>query len=487
MRALYLSINFSLAAFLAYSQHPGFEVIYPSSFGQTAYSIINVPDGGFCMAGNTGVSIGSSYGTVKRVGAQGEEIWTTFIGSGGVNTARSITNAENGFIVCGTTNESTIPANQYEAYLAFLNENGDVVWQKTYGGPGGSIAFHDVKQTLDSGIIAVGAASLPTGFGYADVYVVKTDMNGDTLWTFNWGLQGQDIPLKVALSSDGGYLIAGKIQTTWGDGVNMLLLKLDSLGNMEWWQSYNFDFNEGANSIALDEEDNIILAGYTEFFTPPSVCIAKLNPVGELIWFKTMGGLQDDNAQDVLVDIDGNIVFVGNTANNTPDPYSSSTLTKLSADGDSLWTRMYPITPNITSASRFAFSLVETEDGYAFCGSMHTSMYMIRTDYDGCVIDGCNIDTFINSLNQHQVQLQVYPNPTVDYVTITFKGNQSAEMQLVLMDLTGRTLNIIDKSFVHVGEEYSVVCNLATVSSGVYFIGLKSNSQTIEVKKVVKN
>jgi hypothetical protein len=485
MRTVLLSLIFSLAAYLSLAQHPGFEFNYPSAYAQTGYCIINVPDGGFCIAGYTGVSIGTSYGTVKRVGPEGEEIWTTFLGTGGTNFAWSVTNVENGFIVSGSTNESTIPANQYEAFLAFLNENGDVVWQKTYGGSGGIIDFLDVKQTLDFGIIAVGVSSIPTG--YADVYVVKTNMNGDTLWTFNWGMQLDEVAHKVVLTSDGGYLITGKIQTTWGDGLDMLLIKLDSLGTLEWWQSYNFDFNEFANSIALDEEGNIILAGYTEFFTPPSVCIAKLNPVGELIWFKTMGGLQDDNAQDVLVDIEGNIVFVGNTANNTPDPYSSSTLTKLSADGDSLWTRMYPISPNITSANRFAFSLVETEDGYAFCGSMNARMYIIRTDYDGCVIDGCNIDTFINSLDEMQAHLKVYPNPSTDYITISFVGNHSAEMQVVLMDLTGRVVNILDQSFVQKGQEHSVLCDLTNISTGVYLIGLKSDGQTIEVKKVIKS
>jgi hypothetical protein len=114
----------------------------------------------------------------------------------------------------------------HQVYLIKTNASGDTLWTRTYGG-----TVHDegysVQQTSDTGYIVAGVAN---SFGPTyDVYLIKTNASGDTLWTRTYGGTVWDGAYSVRQTSDGGYIIAGATNS-FGNGYQVYLIKTDSLG-----------------------------------------------------------------------------------------------------------------------------------------------------------------------------------------------------------------------------------------------------------------
>ena len=112
-------------------------------------------------------------------------------------------------------------------FLNFASE-AQVTFQRTFGRTGDEGA-NGIQQTADGGYVLVGATTA-FSVGGADILIVKTDANGDTLWTRTYGGIGDDGASFVKQTSDGGYIIAGSTRS-FGSGLNdAFLIKIDSIG-----------------------------------------------------------------------------------------------------------------------------------------------------------------------------------------------------------------------------------------------------------------
>ncbi|MBE0573179.1 MAG: hypothetical protein IH618_16680, partial [Ignavibacteriaceae bacterium] len=118
----------------------------------------------------------------------------------------------------------------------------DTIWTKTFGGSLADIG-NSVKQTNDGGFIVTGTTS-SFGAGGQDIWLIKTDENGDTLWTKTFGGTGNDRAANVVQTNDNGYAVFGTTNSYGNGGDDFLLWKTDSLGNTEWFKTYGGSFNE---------------------------------------------------------------------------------------------------------------------------------------------------------------------------------------------------------------------------------------------------
>src|SRR6266478_2537796 len=91
-------------------------------------------------------------------------------------------------------------------HLTVASTSAQVTFEKTYGGPGSDIGL-SVQQTSDGGYVIVGQTQ-SYGAGSWDVYVVKTNSSGDTLWTKTYGGTNNDVGYSIRQTTDGGYIIA---------------------------------------------------------------------------------------------------------------------------------------------------------------------------------------------------------------------------------------------------------------------------------------
>lgn len=143
-----------------------------------------------------------------------------------------------------------------------IDSDGNTMWTHTYGGSDGEKAY-SVQQTADGGYILTGVAG---PIGNRDVYLVKTDANGDLLWAQTYGGSGWDFGRSVRQTSDGGYIIAGYGDSYSEGGFDAFLVKTDSDGNSLWTHSYGGSVDDYALSVLQTPDDDFVFAGYTQSF-----------------------------------------------------------------------------------------------------------------------------------------------------------------------------------------------------------------------------
>jgi hypothetical protein len=141
--------------------------------------------------------------------------------------------------------------------------NGQQRWERTYGGTGWDEG-RSVLQTQDGGYIVVGYTN-SFGSGNSDVYLIKTDSDGNTLWTRTYGGTSWDIGYSLALAPDGGFVLAG-MSLSFGDSMQFYLIRTDSIGRIRWQKTYGGRSQEWCYSVGITSDGGYILTGSTNSF-----------------------------------------------------------------------------------------------------------------------------------------------------------------------------------------------------------------------------
>ena len=193
------------------------------------------------------------------------------------------------------------------------------------------------------GATPVVGASISFGGSNSNYFLVKTDADGDTLWTRIYGGQLDAVATDIMQTADNGYAIAGHAMG------KMYLVKTDSLGTELWTRSYGVEFLVNAESITSTPEGGFILAGWTSL-RPPNpyhdYYIVKTDSSGNAIWSRQYGGRYNDYAYSIdrCPAPDGGYVIAGASTSN---PHYNNDLDwdifviRITEDGDTAWTRYY--------------------------------------------------------------------------------------------------------------------------------------------------
>ena len=234
-------------------QHAGYD------FGR---SFKLIPDGKFVIAGFTSDD-GNNWDVflIKTNSIFGDTLWTRRYGGGLSDMGYSVDLTDDGgFIIAGNT--MSFGAGDYDVYLIKTDSMGNVLWTKTYGGGGGEEGW-DVEQTSDGGYIVVGRIS---SFGGTDndIYLIKTDTNGDTLWTKTYGGSGQDYGRAVLQTEDGGYLVVGYTSSFGAGGFDVYVVKTDDIGNVVWTETIGGSGDDEGISVDRTPDGGYIIAGISE-------------------------------------------------------------------------------------------------------------------------------------------------------------------------------------------------------------------------------
>jgi hypothetical protein len=357
-----------------------------------AWSIIQSSDGGYVVAGTTRKPVyGLDYDIyVVKLDSLGNVQWSKTIDRSSDDEARSIIqSSDGGYAVAGWT--WSFGAGGSDFYVVKLDGSGNVVWTKTIGGSGDDYAY-SIIQSSDGGYVVAGWTS-SFGAGGSDFYVVKLDGSGNVVWTKTIGGSGDDYAYSIIQSSDGGYVVAGStIKPVYGWDYDIYVVKLDSSGNVQWSKTIDRSSDDEARSIIQSSDGGYVVAGWTlngADYTWHDIYVMKLDSLGNVEWSKIIIGSRTDYAYSIIQSSDGGYVVAGSTDSFYDDILgyvSKIYVVKLDSSGNVQWSKTI-------GAFAVSWSIIQSSDGgYVVAGSKiglgDHDIYVVKLGPDGT--SGCS-------------------------------------------------------------------------------------------------
>jgi hypothetical protein len=450
----------------AHAQPPEVQwsITYGGINGDVAYSVQQTSQGGYIFAGYTR-SFGADSNDVYLVKTDslGDTLWSRIYGGADIDEARSIdTTMDGGYIIAGWT--YSFGAGNSDMYLLKTDSQGDTLWTRTYGG----MTFdrgYSVQQTNDSGYVVVGNLG-------RYIYLVKTDNQGDTVWTNTYGIvsANENKAYSVQQTSDGGYIFAGAtnlFETFW----DVYLVKTDSMGDTLWTRTYGGADLDRAWSVQQSSDGGYIVAGED----PGGVYLLKTDILGHILWDRSYGGTCAYAIQETT---DRGYIVAGYTWEFNPAGRFDIYLIKTDSQGDTLWTLVYR-----RADDELATSVRQTTDGGYIVAGHITDWYspidclLLKTGPDTAV-SGAPTIQWVSHPNNFILHA-AYPNPfnpvTTIFYDVPVRGIVRVDVYNVLGQKTAELVNGIARAGRH-----SVSWDAGELPSGIYFVRMSARTPSGE-------
>ncbi len=395
-----------------------FKKTFGGSNSDYGHSLALTSDGGFIITGLT-LSFGDTLGDVYIIKTDGEgtEQWTKIINGSNEEGGNSIVQTTDGgyFIVCHT---ESYGAGDCDAWAIKTDHSGNVQWDRTSGGLNDDVGFHGI-QTSDGNYVMTGVNRTNDWMGSA--FLVKYNANGDTLWTKNFTQFQGEIGMRIAEAADGDYVIACRISTTLTSSPDdILILKTDADGNLLWSKNIGGAGSEGAYGFISTTDGGFIVAGSSTSFGAgdQDAYLVKINSSGVQQWSRNYGGLNDDEASFVAATGDGGYIISGSTKSfgDSLDIF----LIKTDAYGNQQWMKTIGDANYMESAN---WIVACADGGYAMTGykqqtgTTDADLFFVKTDKNG------NASTNIIEQGKKSYSFMISPNPAMNTIHVSYDNN----------------------------------------------------------------
>ncbi|GAB4254860.1 MAG: hypothetical protein Kow0079_11430 [Vicingaceae bacterium] len=442
-----------------------------NSFDNMLLDIKELNTGEFIACGWT-VNNGVDYDFwIVKLDNQGNIVWEKQYGGSGDEQAWSVDLLLNDYIVVGGTD--SYGAGLTDVWAMRIDNNGNIIWQNTYGSssddaPPGSYEEYVARSFVDNNNrIIIGGLSNGTPSNSYDIFTLKLDAQGNILWQYAYGDVDEEAFWNFTSSYDGNYYyLSGNTNVPSTQDGEMWLVKIDTTGNIVWQKSFG---NTGTWDEILNissSNDGVILSSYIETNSNDwSGALLKVNNQGNLIWSNKykMGDL--DWINDAKALSDGTIAIAGVTTNTTvwnQDYLFIRVNTSGTISGCNLITAY---TPNVnttnTTKQNINFSKTSTSTNSIVINSTTQTLNLLSSS--------SNCSEIISSINEWNIDKQeIYPNPANSFIEVPIVGNV---YNYEIYNLTGK---LIMKEVNYNQKRI----NITNLSNGVYFIKISSQNQT---------
>jgi len=306
----------------------------------------------------------------------GEIEWQKSFGGSGDDIARAIIETtDGGYAVIGYTNSidgdiSDKIVEENDFWVLKLDINGNIEWQKTYGGSGDDKG-RAIIQTNDGGYAITGPSKSSDGDGsnnegQHDHWIVKLDSQGNIQWEKSYGFAGHDHSRSIIQTDDGGYFIGGYLDVTASGGLGNETVstkhgvgefwaqKLNAIGNLEWRRYFGGTNNDRIFKVLQAHDSNFLLIGSSESEDfdinngngSYDVWVVKIDTKGTMLWEKSFGGSGIDNGHAAIKTNDGNYLIAGAAISTDGDISNSkgnsdAWVIKINDSGEMLWEKSF--------------------------------------------------------------------------------------------------------------------------------------------------
>lgn len=357
-----ISISESLGQSIEWEKTYGDSIV-----GEYSESITLLPDGGYALMGRTFDELGQDEIYLLRLDANGDSLWRKkYFGSTSAELGYDIISTSDGNLaICGRTSEGV---GCVDILLMKVDTLGDTIWTKKYGG-----IYCDqsnaLVQTVDSGFALAGYFRENSSQDIKG-FVIRTDKNGDSLWSTVLG-SGISPPFDKIILEDiillhgGAFLVSGGRNNDNILANDVYVAKLDSSGNLLWENYYGDALLQKSLAAAQLVDSTIVLSGYHLISGQPhDFLLLNINTNGDSLWSSVMGDTLFNIAYDVIGTDDGGFIFCGDNWEATPPRFFSATVAKFDSSLSQEWSLDI-----VGSEEYHSYSIKSTLDGgYVIAG-----------------------------------------------------------------------------------------------------------------------
>jgi len=355
----------------------------------------------------------------------------------------------------------------------------DSLWSRTFGGSG-SDGCSSVQQTTDGGYI-LGGETTSYGAGGSDFWLVKVDADGDSPWSRTFGGSDDDVCFSVQKTTDGGYILGGMTMSYGAGECDFWLVKTDANGDSLWSRTFGGSSNDICWSVQQTTDGGYILAGYTWSYGAGywDFWLIRTDANGDSLWSRTFGGSDYDACSSVQQTTDGGYILGGGT-NSYGAGGLDFYLVKTDAGGTQLWDTTFG-----GSSDDVCLSVQQTPGGGYILGG-YTGSYGAGSEDFWLVKTGPELATepIMNPLPAEYVLHQNYPNPFNPSTRISFDLTRANHVSLKVFDLLGREVAILTDETHPIGT-HRATFDGSGLPSGIYFYHLQAGDFAMTKKMVL--
>ena len=260
--------------------------------------------------------------------------WIKTFGADEVDGSNHVLVLNDGYLITGFT--SSFGNGGKDLWIVRTDKSRKELWNRFYGGMSMETGYEAI-QTKDNGFIIL-AQTYSFGAGLSDIWIVKVDSAGNMLWNKTYGTETVDIGYDICESNEQGYIIAGTTTSKKTNSLDGYIVKIDSVGNIIWSQTYGGLDVDGISSVSKIADDyGYVLIGQTKSYMldksrikkrgfigriianlfkkkPTSeVWIISLDEYGDRNWHNTYGGKKEDIGKSIKLMVDGGYLITAET------------------------------------------------------------------------------------------------------------------------------------------------------------------------------
>lgn len=346
---------------------------------------------------------------------------------------------------CGFWPSETIPQLDNQLYIQKINDQGEIIWQKTIGESENKTAQGAVgiTPTKDGNYFIIG---IDNDFPW----LLKINEQGDTLWTKKYpSLFGKGVVLIT--STNGGYLIFSYFGS--------LITKINEQGDLIWTKNSPKPYG----GIKPSKDGGFLLLTYTQISTQVFTVITKIDNDLNYLWQKTYSAYGFNAMCETS---DGNYIIC------------NKDFAKVSPDGKIIWNKRFWGLNNITPWYYFLDVMETSDGGYLATGFYDGNTFLIKTDCNGNLewdTQSCLLPT-----EQHVL---AFPNPFSDNITFQLPDINKDEDK-VTVKLTNTLGQIIFTQDYF--DQNIITLNSSSISDGLYIYSIYLNEQLYKSDKIIK-
>lgn len=404
-----------------------FETSFGGVSNEIGKSVVQLLDSSYVIAGYTSsTGVGGYDVFLVKTDKTGALLWQKTIGGADWDFAYSMeATADGGFIIAGTT--YSYGRGNADGYIVKTDANGNVVWQKTYGGINDD-EFKSVIQTADGNYALTGYTKSYNDIDSGDVWVFKLDLNGDSTWCKFYGGGKEDFGNQIIEHPNGDLYVAGGTESFGVGKIDGYALKIDNMGVQLSHQEHGY-------------------SGYDEEFT--SIVFSKRN--SNIIGFMEKEYFLGFNLQFKLFEWSTNFGYLNGT------DYGS-------IDNDETF--------KIITTKDKGYACIGYTKGY---GAISTDVYFVKTDSN--LIGSISIVS-INELNSDNNVIQKFPNPASR--EINFTVNRDIQKSIIkLYDILGNEISLKENLNFISNNHFTI--NIEHLLNGIYFVSIANKIEKISI------